>query len=128
MIYDKEKVKQKMIEFTSDFYWENGINPRFKDYHEKFNNLSVGTINNYLKELCNQKKIQKQYNKNNFYYELPKKHVTTKYFFILTVGFILFLVTIAPLLFLVKETVCFYIGNVVTLVFWRFFSTKKVVE
>lgn len=125
MIFNKEKVKTRMVEFTSDFYWNYGKKPRFKDYEDYFKNLSVGTVNNYLKELCNEKKIQKFYDGNTLYYSLPKKHVTTKYFLISSVAFLLVLVTIAPFLFIVDELISFYAGCMFTLGFWRFFQKKK---
>jgi hypothetical protein len=131
MIYDKEKIKKRMIEFTSNYFWKHDQYPRFKDFQESFGknvflDLSDGSISNYLKELIFEKRLQKKYDGITTYYILPKKHVTTKFIIVFSSSIIMFLallviINISFFFYLVS----FYLGGLFVWFSWFFYSKKS---
>jgi len=124
MLIDKEKAKQRMVEFISNQYWLKDEKPSFSDVYNQYKNyLSMGSVNNYLEELIQEKKIQKERNGNTVRYGPPKLHLSTK-FIIFTGFFTAFSTSIT--LFLFGDITPFYIGlgAFSTSLFWRFFGLE----
>jgi len=84
MLVEKEKIKQKIIEYISNQFWIKNTNPTFTDVYDEFKNfLSKGSTSNYLEELIQEKKIVKINQGNNVFYSPPKIHPATKYIIVL---------------------------------------------
>jgi len=68
MLIDKERVKQKIIEFISNQYWLSDKQPTFSDIQNEFKHLiSMGSTNNYLEELIDEKRLLKLVMVNKFF-------------------------------------------------------------
>ena len=125
-ILDKKvQIKNKMEEYVINFYWLKGQHIRFKDIKDRFHqHCSEGTIANYLQELQNEKRIHKWYDNNTTFYGPPKKHVATKYFIVFTLIFPIIAVPLYIFLHMFFYALSFYLGGLITIVFWRIIVKK----
>jgi len=122
MLVEKEKLKQRIVEYISDQFWINNKKPTFTDIYTQFQRYaSKGSISNYLEELIKEKKIEKEYNGNNVFYGRPKLRLSTKTF--------IFFVIITPVITILSymifksfEPLSFGLGAIFVSFIWRLFG------
>lgn len=124
MLVEKDKLKQKMVEYISNQFWVNGRNPTFTEIYEQYQHYaSKGSVSNYLDELVKEKKVVKENKGNNVFYGRPCIHLSTKvliFFVIATPVLSIFsLITFNNL-----EPLSFGFGGIFVSILWRLFGQR----
>lgn len=124
MLVEKDRLKQKMVEYVSNQFWVNGKNPTFTEIYEQFQHYaSKGSVSNYLDELVKEKKVVKENKGNNVFYGRPCIRLSTKvliFFVIITTLLSVFsLVTFKSL-----EILSFGLGGIFVSFIWRLFGQR----
>jgi hypothetical protein len=125
MLLEKDKLKQKMVEYISDQFWLHNKNPTFIEIYEQFKTfLSRGSVSNYLEELVSEKVVVKINKGSNVFYSKPCMHVASKVF----IGFIfitIFILLFDMFTFKSFHSLFFCFGCLFTCVLWRFLAQKQ---
>ena len=124
MLVEKDKLKQKMVEYVSNQFWVNGKNPTFTEIYSQYQHYaSKGSISNYLDELVNEKKLVRENKGNNVFYGVPRMRLSTKV--------LVFFAIITPLLSIFSlmtfknlEPLSFGLGCIFVSFIWRLFGQK----
>jgi len=122
MLVEKDKLKQKMVEYISNQFWVNDRNPTFTEIYGQFQHYaSKGSISTYLDELVSEKLIMKENRGNNVFYGRPRMHIATK--FIIVISLLMSFSTIFSfIVFHGFEPLIFGFGCVFTAFIWRVFG------
>ena len=124
MLVEKDKLKQKMVEYVSNQFWVNGKNPTFTEIYEQYQHYaSKGSVSNYLDELVKEKQVVKENKGNNVFYSRPRIFLSTKVliFFVLATPIlhILSLMTFRSLV-----PLSFGFGSIFVSILWRLFGQR----
>jgi len=119
MLVEKDKLKQKMVEYISNQFWVNDRNPTFTEIYDQFQHYaSKGSISSYLDELVVERLVVKENRGNNVFYGRPRMHIATR--FIIAIVLLTSLLTIFSYIFFHGfEPLIFCLGCIFTAFIWR---------
>ena len=124
MLVEKNKLKQKIVEYISNQFWVNGKNPTFTEIYEQYQHYaSKGSVSNYLDELVKEKQVVKENKGNNVFYSRPRISLSTKV--------LIFFILITPILHVFSLMtfknfipLSFGFGSIFVSILWRLFGRK----
>ena len=124
MLVEKDKLKQKMVDYISNQFWVKDRNPTFTEIYDQFQHYaSKGSISSYLDELVVERLVVKENRGNNVFYGRPQMHLSTKVLIFFTIATPI--VSIFSLMtFKNLEPLSFGFGGIFVSILWRLFGQR----